>query len=219
MGKKKKLIRFAENKGLDKLFEPSALELLKQDFEYKGKWQSDYFKRSGRLVLELGCGYGEYTVGQAKTMPDDNFVGMDVKGARLNLGVKEINELQLNNAAFIRTQIEMIPTIFDHEADEIWITFPDPRPERERRRLTSPLFLERYKKILKENGTICLKTDSKELYDYTCELINSLGYETIEKTDDLYNSPLLNKIPYIQTKYEKKFLAEGKKICFLRFKF
>lgn len=219
MGKKKKLIRFKENKTFEKLFEPVALDLIKNDHEFKGKWLSDYFKSSGRLVLELGCGYGEYTVGQAKIMPEDNFIGIDIKGARLNIGVKEIEEAKMSNACFIRTQVEMIPNIFDKEVDEIWITFPDPRPDRARRRLTYPLFLERYKKVLKENGTICLKTDSKELFDYTCDLINELGYKTIEKTDNLYESPLLQKIPFIQTKYEKRFLSEGKPICFLRFAF
>ncbi len=219
MGKKKKLIRFKENKSFEKLFEPIALDLINHDFIYKGKWLTDYFKRSGRLVLELGCGYGEYTVGQAKMMPQDNFIGIDIKGARLNLGVKEIEKEKMPNACFIRTQIEMIPAIFDKEVDEIWLTFPDPRPDRARRRLTYPLFLERYKKVLKNNGVVCLKTDSKELYDYTCELINELGYKTIEKTDDLYKSPLLEKIPFIQTKYEKRFLAENKNICFLRFSF
>lgn len=219
MGSKKKLIRFAENKKYEKLFEPRAIELFEKDHEFKGKWLTDYFNMTGRLVLELGCGQGEYTVGQAKMMPDDCFIGMDIKGARLYFGVKEINETNMNNACFIRTQIEMVPQIFDHEVDEIWITFPDPRPDRARRRLTSPLFLERYKKILKQGGNVCLKTDSKELYDYTCELIDEFGYRVIEKTDDLYNSPVLRNVPYIQTKYEKRFLAEGKSICFLRFAF
>lgn len=219
MGKKKKLIRFKENENFEKLFEPVALDLLNNDHEFKGKWVSDYFKNSGRLVLELGCGNGEYTVGQAKMMPDDNFIGIDIKGARLNLGVKEVENSKMSNACFIRTQVEIIPHIFNKEVDEIWLTFPDPRPDRARRRLTYPLFLDRYKKVLKDNGTICLKTDSKELYDYTCELIKELGYKTIEKTDDLYESPLLEKIPFIQTKYEKRFLEEGKNICFLRFCF
>ena len=219
MGKKKKLVRFRENKNFDKLFEPVALELIKQDHEFKGKWLSDYFKHTGRLVLELGCGYGEYTVGQAKMMPQDCFIGIDIKGARLNLGVKEIEKNNISNACFIRTQVEMVTHLFDCEVDEIWLTFPDPRPDRARRRLTYPLFLDRYKKILKDNGNICLKTDSKELYDYTCNLIESLGYRIIEKTDNLYESPLLNEVPFIQTKYEKRFLAENKKICFLRFCF
>ncbi len=219
MGKKKKLVRFRENKNFDKLFEPDALDLLKNNHEFKGKWLSDYFKRSGRLVLELGCGYGEYTVGQAKMMSQDCFIGIDIKGARLNLGVKEIENNNISNACFIRTQVEMVTHIFDSEVDEIWLTFPDPRPDRARRRLTYPLFLDRYKKILKDNGNICLKTDSKELYDYTCNLIESLGYRIIEKTDNLYESPLLNEVPFIQTKYEKRFLAENKKICFLRFCF
>lgn len=219
MGKKKKLIRFKENKSFAKLFEPIALDLIKEEHEFKGKWLSDYFKHSGRLVLELGCGYGEYTVGQARLFPNDNFIGIDIKGARLNIGIKEIEQNNMPNACFIRTQVELIPHIFDNEVDEIWLTFPDPRPDRARRRLTYPLFLDRYKKVLKENGTICLKTDSKELYDYTYELVNSLGYKIIEYTDNLYDSDLLDKIPFIQTKYEKRFLAEGKHICFLKFKF
>lgn len=217
MGKKKKLIRFAENKSFKKLFEPDAIELLNHNHEFRGKWLSDYFKRSGRLVLELGCGYGEYTVGQARMMPQDNFIGIDIKGARLNIGVKEIENEKMSNACFVRTLVENIPCVFDKEVDEIWLTFPDPRPDRARRRLTHPLFLERYKKVLKENGCVCLKTDSKELYDYTCELIDGSGYKIIEKTDNLYESPLLERIPNIQTKYEKRFLAEGKNICFLRF--
>lgn len=219
MGSKKKLIRFKENAGFEKLFEPLALDLIKKDHEFKGKWLSDYFKRAGRLVLELGCGYGEYTVGQAKMFPEDNFIGMDIKGARLNLGVKEIEREKMTNACFIRSRIEMITSLFENEIDEIWITFPDPRPDRPKRRLTAPLFLDRYKKILKTNGTLYLKTDSKELYDYTCELVKSLNCNIIEKTDNLYDSPLLEKVPYIQTKYEKMFLAEGKQICFLRFSF
>ncbi len=219
MGKKKKLIRFKENKNFERLFEPAALDLLKQDHEFKGKWLSGYFKRSGRLVLELGCGGGEYTVGQGKMMAEDNFIGVDIKGARLYIGVKEAEALQMPNVCFIRSQIELIPHIFEKEVDQIWLTFPDPRLDKERKRLTSPLFLERYKKILKENGTICLKTDSRELYDYTCELIEQSGYQIIEKTDDLYNSSLLQKVPYIQTKYEKRFLAAGKTICYLKFTF
>ena len=217
MGKKKKLIRFEENKSFEKLFEPDAIELIRNNHEFKGKWLSDYFKRSGRLVLELGCGYGEYTVGQAKMMPQDNFIGIDIKGARLNLGVKEIENEKMSNACFIRTQVENIPLIFEKEVDEIWLTFPDPRPDRARRRLTHPLFLARYQKVLKPNGNICLKTDSKELYDYTNELIDFLKLNLIERTDNLYESPLLEKVPFIQTKYEKRFLEEGKKICFLRF--
>lgn len=214
---KKKLIRFKANAHFERLLEPSALDLLKQDHELKGKWCHDFFNNSNEVVLELGCGRGEYTVGLARRHPDKNFIGIDIKGSRLFFGAQIIADERITNACLIRSQIELVPAIFDHEVSEIWLTFPDPRPEKVRRRLTAPNFLNRYRKILKDNGTICLKTDAEDLYQFTLELAQKNGLKIIDHTSDLYNSPLKERIPSIQTLYEEKFIAAGKKICFLKF--
>lgn len=214
---KKKLIRFKANTHFEKLFEPSALDLIKQDHELKGKWCSSFFKNSNELVLELGCGRGEYTIGQARMHPGKNFIGIDIKGSRLFFGAQAIEDEQLGNACLIRSQIELVPSIFDREVSEIWLTFPDPRADKVRRRLTAPNFLNRYRKILKDNGTLCLKTDAKDLYQFTLELAQKNSLKILDHTSDLYNSPLQEQLPPIQTLYEEKFIAAGKKICFLKF--
>ncbi|MDD2998586.1 MAG: tRNA (guanosine(46)-N7)-methyltransferase TrmB [Candidatus Riflebacteria bacterium] len=214
---KKKLIRFRENATFERLFEPSALKLLEIDHHFKGKWSADFFGNDHKLVLELGCGRGEYTVGLAKMFPDKNFVGMDIKGSRLYHGVKAVQNDSVNNACFVRSQIELINKIFDREVTEIWVTFPDPYPGKAHRRLTSPVFLNRYRQILVENGTVCLKTDDYDLYDFTRSLALDNGLRIIDDTDDLYNSLLHSVLPTIQTTYEKRFVQEGKKICFLSF--
>ncbi|NCB40127.1 MAG: tRNA (guanosine(46)-N7)-methyltransferase TrmB [Erysipelotrichia bacterium] len=214
---KKKLIRFRENATFERLFEPSALKLLEIDHHFKGKWSADFFGNDHKLVLELGCGRGEYTVGLAKMFPDKNFVGMDIKGSRLYHGVKAVQNDSVNNACFVRSQIELINKIFDREVTEIWVTFPDPYPGKAHRRLTSPVFLNRYRQILVENGTVCLKTDDYDLYDFTRTLALDNGLRIIDDTDDLYNSLLHSVLPPIQTTYEKRFVQEGKKICFLSF--
>lgn len=216
MGKKKKLIRFEENKHFDYLFEPVATDLLETPHELRGRW-TDFFENNNPIVLELGCGKGEYTTEQALLFPDKNFIGMDIKGSRINHGAKEILRKSISNACFVRSQIELVDLIFDNEISEVWITFPDPSIEKARRRLTSPMFLNRYRSILKSNAAVYLKTDSKELFDYTIETLKENKYKILFETDDYYNSDISQQLPPIKTTYEKKFLAEGKKIYLLKF--
>ncbi len=215
---KKKLIRFRENKNFSCLFEPNALDVIKEDFHLKGKWQSEYFKNLNPVTLELGCGRGEYTIGLAEIFPERNFIGADIKGSRLFFGARTILEKKILNACFVRTQIELINRIIDREINEIWVTFPDPLPDRKHQRLTAPRFLNSYRDLLCENGTVCLKTDDHDLFAFTRMIAHENNLQIIAETDDLYNSPLLAEMPLIQTTYEKKFLIEGRKICFLRFK-
>jgi len=216
MGKKKKLIRFEENKNFDHLFEPVATELLETPHELRGRW-GDFFENNNPIVLELGCGKGEYTTEQALLYPHKNFIGMDIKGSRINHGAKEVLHKNIGNACFVRSQIELVDLIFDNEISEIWITFPDPSLDKARRRLTSPMFLNRYRSIIKPNAAVYLKTDSKELFDYTIEILKENNYKILFETDDYYSSEISNQLPPIQTTYEKKFLAEGKKICLIKF--
>lgn len=216
MGKKKKLIRFEENKHFDYLFEPVATDLLETPHELRGRW-TDFFENNNPIVLELGCGKGEYTTEQALLYPHKNFIGMDIKGSRINHGAKEILRKSISNACFVRSQIELVDLIFDNEISEVWITFPDPSIEKARRRLTSPMFLNRYRSILKSNAAVYLKTDSKELFDYTIETLTENKYKILFETDDYYNSDISQQLPPIKTTYEKKFLAEGKKIYLLKF--
>ena len=215
---KKKLIRFKENASFPRLFEPVATELLLQDHHFKGNWSAGLFNNDHELVLELGCGRGEYTLGLSRLFPDKNFIGVDIKGSRLYHGVKAAQDEQLHNTAFVRSQIELITAIFAREISELWVTFPDPYPEKAHRRLTSPVFLNRYRQILQDDGVICLKTDDYNLYSFTHDLAVENNLEVIDATDDLYNSVLHVEMPPIQTTYEKRFINQGKKICFLRFK-
>ncbi len=221
---KNKLARFAENKTLPNVIQPTREEAL-SGFELKGKWRSKVFKNDNPLVLELGCGKGEYTVGMASAFPKKNFIGIDIKGARFWFGAKEAVEKNLQNAAFLRTQIELVDCFFDkEEVDEIWITFPDPQIKyrRTKHRMTHPDFLERYKKILKPGGIIHLKTDSEFLHGYTLGLLQGLGYEILTAHHDIYgaaeyepNTPHLREI---KTYYEELFSSKGKTITYIKFK-
>lgn len=224
MGKKNKLVRFAENKVLPNVIQPTREEAL-NGFELKGKWREQFFKNDNPIVLELGCGKGEYSVGLAKSFPDKNFIGIDIKGARFWFGAKEAIQEKLNNVAFLRTQIELIDCFFDrNEVDEIWITFPDPQIKyrRTKHRLTHPSFLARYKNIIKKNGIIHLKTDSEFLHGYTLGYLQGAGHEIISAHHDIYGAkeydpgtPLLREI---QTYYEELFSAKGKTITYIKFK-
>lgn len=213
---KDKLRRFAEIATFDNVIE------LESGKPLKGNWAGQQFKNNHPLILELGCGKGEYTVNLARLYPDKNFIGIDYKGNRIWRGAKTAIEENIPNVAFLRIQIENLLDYFsDQEVDEIWITFPDPQPQvsREKKRLTSPRFLEKYKQILKKGAPVHLKTDSDLLYAYTCEKISELGLITHVQTDDLYNSRLSDEVLSIKTYYEKKYLAHNKNINYLKFSF
>lgn len=194
---------------------------LKQGFHaLRGNWSRDFFKNDKPIVLELGCGKGEYTVGMARRFPDKNFIGVDIKGARMYIGATQALEGKLDNAAFLRTRIDFINALFaEGEVDEIWITFPDPQKEKEKKRLTSPIFLKRYAHLLKPGGIINLKTDSIMLHEYTLRVIKEDGHTISHVSDDIYTSVkdedhVLRKI---QTAYERKFLGLGMPITHVSF--
>ncbi|MBE0650170.1 MAG: tRNA (guanosine(46)-N7)-methyltransferase TrmB [Bacteroidales bacterium] len=218
MGKKNKLQRFAENLTFDNLFQYSYEEVIK-GFPYRGKW-NQFFGNNNKIVLELACGKGEYTVGLARKYPNANFIGVDIKGARMWRGLKTAQEEGLKNVAFIRTRINLIEYFFaQNEVDEIWITFPDPqvKESREKKRLTSPQFLKLYTNFLKPEGIIHLKTDGILLYDYTREVIEEGGHMLLYANEDIYGSDLKNEVTGIQTFYEKKWLSYQTKIRYLKF--
>jgi tRNA (guanine-N7-)-methyltransferase len=189
----------------------------------KGNWHEEYFKNENPITIELACGRGEYTVGLAKLFPQRNYIGVDIKGERIWRGSTIAVEEDLDNTAFLRTQILMIESFFDeNEIDEIWLTFPDPRPKKRdiKRRLTSPRFLAMYKRLLAPGGYLRLKTDSTILFDYTIEALqNRVDIEDFQFTDDLYNSSLRPECFDIKTRYEKEFAAKGERIKYIRFRF
>jgi len=220
---KKKLERFQEIKAFPHVFEFNFQEI-SRGFALKGNWHSGFFKNNLPIVLELGCGKGEYTVGLAQRSPEKNFIGVDLKGNRLWVGAKQIETDSMSNAAFLRTRIDFIDYYFGpQEVSELWITFPDPQPQktRERKRLTSMRFLDRYRKFLKPDGIIHLKTDSKSFYDYTLEVIAENRYTLLDHTDDLYANPEARpaELTEIKTHYEGIFSKKGFKICYLKFRF
>lgn len=185
----------------------------------KGNWRKDYFKNDNPIVLELGCGKGEYTVNLAIQNPSINYIGIDSKGARLWRGCRNSIDNQLDNVAFVRTHIEQIEQLFaPGEISEIWITFPDPQLRKERKRLTCPRFLKHYRNILATDSLIHLKTDNIPLYDYTLRVIRSAGHKLLFHTNDLYGDDVQDVASSIQTFYEKMFLEQGMKITYLRFR-
>lgn len=189
---------------------------------YKGKWSSDFFGNNKPLILELACGKGEYTVNLAKLFPETNFIGIDYKGNRIWRGAKTALEEGIDNVGFLRIQIETILEYFDeNEVSEIWITFPDPQPQdsREKKRLTNPVFLERYKFILKDGGLMHLKTDSDFFYGYSREQIALQNLPVLKETTDLYNSDLVDEVLSIKTYYERKYLAVDKSINYVNWNF
>ncbi len=217
---KNKLARFAENETFANLFQLTYEQITKEGFALKGKWDELFFKNDNPIVLELGCGKGEYTVGLAKKYPNKNFIGIDIKGARLWRGCKTSNEDKMTNVAFVRTHIQMIESYFaENEVSEIWITFPDPQLKKPNKRLTCERFLKLYKNILKQDGIVHLKTDSQELYEYTKDdvLIPSKR-EILYNTNDLYNSDFKEDVIEIQTFYEAMYLKIGKPITYLKFR-
>jgi tRNA (guanine-N7-)-methyltransferase len=216
---KNKLARFAENLTFGNLFQHTQFDMTKEEFPLQGKWRRSYFHNDNPLVLELGCGKGEYTVALAQRMPNKNYIGIDRKGARLWRGCKDALELQLSNVAFIRTQITQIEYYFSkNEVDEIWVTFPDPQPKKDWHRLVSPNYVHNYyKKILKHGAVIHLKTDSRMLYKYLLEEIETEKWQLITNIEDVYKTD--NEIlTEIQTFYEKHWLASGEIISYIAFR-
>ena len=217
---KDKLRKFAENETFPNVIQPEFEEMFSVDYKLKGKWQTEFWKNDKPLTLELGCGKGEYAVNMARFQPDRNYLGIDVKGARFWRGAKTAVQDNILNVAFLRTRIEFISSFFAaNEVDEIWITFPDPqlKSRRHKKRLTSSIFLNRYKQFIKPNAIIHLKTDSLELNQDTVTLLRHNGIEPIVAVEDLYASPILDDVLSIKTHYEAIYLKEGKKITYLKF--
>ena len=217
---KDKLKRFAENKILKHLIEPSLKEIVNVDSVLKNNWHLHYFKNDNPIILELACGRGEYTIALAKKYPDKNFIGIDIKGSRIWKGAKIVSEENMNNVCFLRIQIELIVSFFTaNEVSEIWITFPDPQIKLAKKRLTSPRFINLYKNILKENASINLKTDSSFLYKYTMEIIKKEKLNLISYNDDIYNTEIEidEDLLEIQTTYENKFLEKKESIKYIKF--
>ncbi len=196
-----------------------------KEFEMKGKWREQYFKNDNPIVLELGCGKGEYAFGLGEFYPDKNFIGVDIKGARMFIGAKDALDKKMSNVAFLRTRIDYITEFFaENEVDEIWLTFSDPQPKKPRKRLSSPLFINRYRQFLKPGGIVHMKTDSDILFEYTEEQIKEQNYECLELTWDLYGElpenidPKTREIFHIKTHYEKLFTAKGSVIKYCKFR-
>ncbi|PZD77727.1 tRNA (guanosine(46)-N7)-methyltransferase TrmB [Mesonia sp. K7] len=222
MGSKNKLKRFRENETFSNVVQPTREEIVGGEFPLKGKWAKDFFKNDLPIVLELGCGKGEYCIGLSKMFPEKNFLGVDIKGARFWRGAKTALEEDNRRVGFLRTQIELVDQIFAiNEIDEIWITFPDPQIKfkRAKHRLTNPDFLKKYEKILKPKGIVNLKTDSEFLHGYTLGLLEHLDYEILHSNHDIYKNEYSPKeIVDIQTFYEKQYLEKKKPITYIRFR-
>ncbi|MBR1644454.1 MAG: tRNA (guanosine(46)-N7)-methyltransferase TrmB [Bacteroidaceae bacterium] len=216
---KHKLARFAENLTFSNLIQVGYDQLEAGTFEWRGRW-ADYFKNDNPIVLELGCGKGDYTIALAKQDATRNYIGVDIKGARLWRGAKTATEEAMPNVAFIRTRIELIDRFFaPNEVSEIWITFPDPQPKKPNKRLTSPRFLELYRHMVRPGSLVHLKTDSLELHRYTVdEVVRPLAYPIETATDDLYASSYEGEAKLVQTFYEQMFLSQGKPITYLKFR-
>lgn len=216
---KNKLKKFSENLTFRCMVQPQFDEIFGKDHPLKGHWRSDFFGNDNPIVLELGCGRGEYTVGLAAAHPEVNYIGVDIKGARMWRGAKTATEQGMANVAFLRTRIEFIGSFFaPGEVDQIWITFPDPQMNKRRvnKRLTAPGFLERYAKFLRPDGIIHLKTDSGHLHNYTRAVLEANGIVPTVCCDDIYGKGIADARLSIKTTYETRFLAEGLPITYLQ---
>ena len=214
---KNKLQKFSEMAEFPHVFESPYAVLQEKGCAFKGRWKQEIFKNNNPIVLELGCGRGEYTVGLGRLFPSKNFIGIDIKGARMWAGAKESKETGMTNVAFIRTNIELIAHFFGaSEVDEIWLTFPDPQMKKTNKRLTSTRFIKIYREILSDKGIIHLKTDSNFMFTYTCEMIKANHFPVLIQTEDLYNSGIADEILSIRTAYERQWLERGIPIKYLR---
>lgn len=211
--------KFADMETFEHVVQAPYGALYADSHPLKGKWRSDFFKNDRPIVLELGCGKGEYTVGLARKCPEKNFIGIDIKGARMWQGAKDSLELGLKNVGFLRTNIELIDRFFEAgEVDEIWLTFPDPQMKKVRKRLTSTRFIDSYREFLREDGIIHLKTDSAFLFTYTCELINTNHLEVIAMIDDIDEPGRMDDLLAIQTYYEQQWRSRGITIKYVAFR-
>lgn len=222
MGSKNKLKRFRENETFGNVIQPTREELVENNFSLKGKWNQEYFKNDNPIILELGCGKGEYTIALAQRNPNINYIGVDIKGSRFWRGAKTAVEENLSNVAFLRTQIELIENAFaSEEVSEIWITFPDPqiKYKRTKHRLTNAEFLQRYKNILKPEGVVNLKTDSEFMHGYTLGLLHGAGHEVLYANHHIYkNEGAPAEVTSIQTFYESQYLEQNKPITYIKFR-
>lgn len=219
MGRKNKLQKFADNLTFDNLFQYSYDEII-SGIHLKGKWSKEFFRNDNDIVIELGCGKGEYSVGLAELYPNRNFIGFDIKGARMWRGLVTAREKSIKNVAFVRSRIDLVSHYFGKdEVSEIWITFPDPhaRDTKARKRLTSPEFIKRYIGFLKKDAIINLKTDNIIVFESTLDTIKEYGHEIHYQTYDVYNEGFDNELTSIQTFYEQKWLEYGTKIKYLKF--
>lgn len=220
MGSKNKLKRFKENETFPNVIQPTRDEVV-GNFSHRGKWHS-FFGNNNPIVVELGCGKGEYTVALAQKNPDKNYIGIDIKGARFWRGAKTAVEENLKNVAFVRTQIELIDFIFgEKEIDEIWITFPDPqiKYQRTKHRMTNSTFLKRYSKVLKKEGVLNLKTDSEFMHGYTLGLLHGEGHEVLNSNHNVYhNEGAPEEVTQVQTFYENQYLKVNKAITYIKFR-
>ncbi len=216
---KGKLKKFAAVASFDHVFERTYEQLEEEPFFLKGRWREDFFKNDNPVVLELGCGKGEYAVELGKHYPDKNFIGVDIKGARLFTGAKQALDAGMSNVAFIRTRIELIERFFAAaEVDEIWITFPDPQMKKATKRLTSTFFIKKYLHFLKDDGIVHLKTDSDFLYTYTDIMVKENNFEVLENVKDIYAQDEVSELLQIKTHYELQWLGRGKLIKYLCFR-
>jgi tRNA (guanine-N7-)-methyltransferase len=215
---KKKLAKFADLNTFGHVIQLKYTELISKGLPLKGNWSCGFFNNNHPIVLELGCGKGEYTVGLAKLFPDKNFIGIDIKGSRMWSGAKGVNQYGLKNCGFIRTNIELLSHFFGPgEVSEIWITFPDPQMKKSKKRLTSIRFLNQYCEMLKPGGVVHLKTDSDFLYNYTLATIRENKFLLDVSTDDLYKSGMADDILSIRTSYEQQWLDRGKNIKYVKY--
>ena len=215
---KNKLKKYKEIAQLPNVIQPLYKDL-DIDYKFKGRWANGYFKNGQPLVLELGCGKGEYVLHLAQKYPKKNFIGLDIKGARLWAGGNAALEKKLPNVAFVRADVSRITSLFDNdEVNEIWITFPDPQPKKKqiKKRLTNPAFIKKYQRFLEEDGIIHLKTDNAGFFTYTLEVIEQMGCRLIQCTSDLYAKEVDETLA-VKTYYETKFLTLGSTICYLQF--
>ncbi|MEF9986479.1 MAG: tRNA (guanosine(46)-N7)-methyltransferase TrmB [Bacteroidales bacterium] len=219
MSGKDKLKKFRENETFNCMYQPCTEDVLGKDYLLKGRWGSEVFKNNNPIILELGCGKGEYTISLAQMFPNKNFIGIDIKGARLWKGAKFAQEANLSNVAFVRTRIEFIESLFEkNEIAEIWITFADPQLRHCRKRLTGTMFLNRYKKFLNSNGIVNLKTDSQYLHQYTIACAKENNLTILEANNNIYGTGRADNILSIRTFYEAHYIKRGLPITYMAFK-